>query len=292
MSNRRRIMWNGTVRALPLKEQIRATVLAGCEALTVTPSDYVKWLSTSVSTRDIRSMAADAGIRITHLDPFVRWVENWKPDIPEKDFPTDPIAFDADDFFRMAAALEVESFTAWAGFPAGRYELPQLIDAFGALCERAAVEGLRCDLEFIPVFGIPDLQTGWSIVDGVGASNSGIVLDMWHYMRGGRDDALLASIPGNRITAVQLCDATAEVPAGMSLAEDGLNNRRAPGDGDFPIGEIVEVLRRSGGLNDVGLEIFSPEFDAMSADAIGQVCRNALDDALGTDAAVTAMEHR
>ena len=285
MSNRRRIMWNGTVRALPLKEQIRATVVAGCEALTVTPSDYLKWLSASVSTRDIRSMAADAGIRITHLDPFVRWVENWKPAIPAKDFPTDPIAFDADDFFRMTAALEVHSFTAWAGFPAGRYQLPQLIDAFGTLCERAAAEGLRCDLEFIPVFGIPDLKTGWAIVEGAGASNSGIVFDLWHYMRGGRDDALLASIPGDRITAVQLCDATAAVPTGMSLAEDGLNNRRAPGDGDFPIGEIVEVLRKSGGLNDVGLEIFSPQFDAMPAEAIGETSRKVLDQVLGSNAA-------
>ena len=175
----------------------------------------------------------------------------------------------------------MESFTAWAGFPAGHYELPQLIDAFGALCERAATEGLRCDLEFIPVFGIPDLKTGWAIVDGAGASNSGIVLDMWHYMRGGRDDALLASIPGDKITAVQLCDATAEVPKGMSLAEDGLNNRRSPGEGDFPIGEIVEVLRNSGGLNNVGLEIFSPRFDAMSAEAIGETCRRVLDETLG-----------
>ena len=281
MSNRRRIMWNGAVRALPLEAQIKATVIAGCEALTVTPSDYVRWLSTSVTTNDIKSMAADAGIRITHLDPFVRWVENWKPDLPAEDFPTDPIAFDADDFFRMAGALEVESFTAWAGFPAGRYELPQLIDAFGALCDRAATEGLRCDLEFIPVFGIPDLKTGWAIVDGAGASNSGVVLDMWHYMRGGRDDALLASIPGDKITAVQLCDATAEVPKGMALAEDGLNNRRSPGEGDFPIGEIVEVLRNSGGLNNVGLEIFSPRFDAMSAEAIGETCRRVLDETLG-----------
>jgi hypothetical protein len=38
----------------------------------------------------------------------------------------------------------VESFTAWAGFPAGRYGMPQVIDAFGALCKRAAAKGPRC----------------------------------------------------------------------------------------------------------------------------------------------------
>lgn len=50
-------------------------------------------------------------------------------------------------------------------------------------------------------------------------------------------------IPGDRITAVQLCDATAQVPEGMSLAYDGVNNRRVPGDGEFPIDEVAAWAR-------------------------------------------------
>jgi hypothetical protein len=164
MNQAQRIMWNGTVRALPLQEQLRAAAIAGCQSLSVTPSDYTRWLGTSISTNDMLAMTKDAGVRITHLDPFVRWVDQWMPDLPGEKFPTDSIAFDSDDFFRMAAALRVESFTAWGGFPAGRYQTPQLIDAFGALCQRAGHEGLRCDLEFIPVFGIRDLKTAWQMV--------------------------------------------------------------------------------------------------------------------------------
>jgi sugar phosphate isomerase/epimerase len=214
MSNIRRIMWNGTVRALPLRERLRAAALAGCEVLSVTPSDYLAWLGESLSTRDMKAMAQDAGVRLTHLDPFVRWTGQWRPDLPGESFPTEAISFDADDFFRMAGALEVESFTAWGGFPGGHYGVPELVDAFGALCQRAAVEGLRCDLEFIPVFGIPDLGTARKIVNGAAAANSGIVLDLWHYIRGGRDDSLLRARPCGRITGVQLCDATAQVPEG------------------------------------------------------------------------------
>lgn len=280
MNNRRKIMWNGTVRALPLKEQLRATAIAGCEALAVTPSDYFNWRGHGISTNDMLTMADDAGVSITHLDPFVRWVDHWQPEL--ENFPTDAIAFDADDFFRAAGALKVQSFTAWGGFPDGRYTLTHLIDAFGALCYRAAREGLRCDLEFIPVFGIRNLDMAWKIVDGAGASNSGIFLDFWHYMRGGPADTLLRSIPGDKITGVQLCDATAKLPDGMTLAEDGLNNRRTPWDGDFPIDEILNSLRQSGGLNNVGLEIFSPEFDRLSADEIGKRSRKALDRALQT----------
>lgn len=281
MNSPTRMMWNGTVRALPLPEQLRAAAIAGCEALAVTPSDYIKWLGSSTSTRDMLSMARDSGVRITHLDPFVRWVDRWKPDLSEDTFPLDSIAFELDDFFRMAAALEVTSFTAWGGFPVGRYTVPELTDAFGALCRRAQREGLQCMLEFIPVFGIRDLATAWAIVDGAAAPNGSIVLDLWHYIRGGRDDALLGRIPGEKIGAVQLCDATLEVPKGVSLAFDGLNNRRAPGEGEFPIDEILDALRSSGGIRRIGVEVFSSEFDRMSADQIGLRCRGILDATLG-----------
>jgi hypothetical protein len=39
MSNRHRILWNGAVRALPLREQLRAAAIARCKAMSVTPSD-------------------------------------------------------------------------------------------------------------------------------------------------------------------------------------------------------------------------------------------------------------
>lgn len=164
MGNQRRIMWNGTVRALPLKEQLQAAAIARCEALTVTPADYMAWLSGAISTRDMRAMADDAGVRITHLDPIIRWVQDWRPERSSDDFPIDPMAFDVDDFLRMAGALQVGSFTAWAAFPHHRYTTPQLIDAFGELCRRAGQEGLRCDLEFIPMSGIRDLGTAWRII--------------------------------------------------------------------------------------------------------------------------------
>jgi 4-hydroxyphenylpyruvate dioxygenase len=269
-------MWNGTVRALALEDQLHAAAVAGCSSLAIIPSDYVKWLATGVTTRDMLAMAADAGVRITHLDPLVRWVDAWRPAVAPEAFDANLVAFDVDDFFRMAGALEVESFTAWAGFAAGAYSVPELVDAFGALAARAQVEGLRCDLEFIPVFGIPDLASAWKIVSAVGAPNTGIVFDVWHYMRGTPDDALLRSIPGDAITGVQLCDGLARVPAERSLLDDCFNHRLLPGDGEFPITEIVDTLDQIGGLSRVGLEIFSAEFDRMEADVIGTSIRSAL----------------
>ena len=281
MSDVSRIMWNGTVRALPFHEQVEAARVAGCSAIAITPSDYNKWLGISMATSDLRAIAKDQGVKIAHLDPFVRWTADWRPHLEGLDFPVDIVGFDEDDFFRMAGALEVSSFTAWSGFATGRYSLAEIEDAFGSLCCRSAKEGLRCDLEFIPVFGVHSLKMAWEILEHVNAPNCGIVFDFWHYMRSGPDEALLRSIPGEKITGVQLCDATAEVPEGMSLAYDGLNNRLVPGEGAFPIADLIATLRGTGALNNVGLEIFSPRFDRLDAQKIGDLTRGVMDRFLG-----------
>ena len=54
---------------MPCPSGLRAVAIARWEALSVTPSDYTAWL---------KAMADDAGVRITHLDPFVRWVYQWR----------------------------------------------------------------------------------------------------------------------------------------------------------------------------------------------------------------------
>lgn len=272
----RTVMWNGTVRSLSFAEQLRATALAGCQAMSVTPYGYTQWLTQGLSPRDLRSMASDRGVRLFHLDPLIRWVRNWKPDLPEQAFPYHALSFTEEEFLGFAEALGVESFTAWGAFPEGTVSFSEIVDAFGSLCARAASRGLRCDLEFLPMYGIPTLEAAWRILETVGAANSGLAFDCWHYFRGKPDDALLRSIPGASITGVQISDAGAVAPAGVPLGRDGQTSRRLPGEGDFRIADIIRILGSTGGLNNVGLEIFSTVFDAMSADDIGAACRRSL----------------
>jgi sugar phosphate isomerase/epimerase len=109
------------------------------------------------------------------------------------------------------------------------------------------------------------------------AANGGIVFDFWHYMRSGRDDELLRRVPGEKIFEVRICDATLALPRGMSLVEDGLNNRRMAGDGEFPIDQVMSARREIGALHSFGVEVFSPKLDAMTAEEIGKISRSTLD---------------
>ncbi|MEM8654129.1 MAG: hypothetical protein AAGF36_05240 [Pseudomonadota bacterium] len=87
-------------------------------------------------------------------------------------------------------------------------------------------------------------------------------------MRGNPDLDLLASIPGDKIASVQLADAAAAIPEGRSPVDDCLNWREPCGEGEFPVAEITRIISDIGGLRNVGPEIFSAKFDAMSADEI------------------------
>jgi sugar phosphate isomerase/epimerase len=128
--------------------------------------------------------------------------------------------------FRIAEALEVDRISAIVTGPPGRSHLDDLIADFAALCDRAAPLGIHCDLEFIPVWALPD------------------------------------------------CDGLSQ-PYDGDLLIDCLQQRRLPGDGAFPIADILRQLDAIGALRCVGLEIFSAALDTMPADRIGALCADA-----------------
>ena len=188
------IMWVATVRSLPLSEQLRAARLARCDALSVTPYSYARWLTEGLSTKDMLSMAADNNVKLSHLDPYTRWARHWRPEyLHPRQSPPPFFGFEEEDFFRIAEALQVASMTAIVSCPVTKVSIAQLIEGFALLCDRAANSGVRCDLEFIPFWGLPDLATAWEIVKTSNKANSEIVFDFWHYMRGNSDPDLLES---------------------------------------------------------------------------------------------------
>ena len=52
-----------------------------------------------------------------------------------------------------------------------------------------------------------------------------------------------------------------------------MTRRRMPGEGEFRVRETLAVLKQTGGLNNVGPEVFSPDIDALSAEEIAARCR-------------------
>ncbi|WP_291053046.1 sugar phosphate isomerase/epimerase [Herbiconiux sp.] len=272
------VMWAGTVRTLRLADQVRAAALAGFGGISITPLGWSQALSEGISSGDMRALCADNGIERIHLDPFTRWSALWQPaNLDPAVFPLSFFAFDADDFLRIAEALGAASMTAIATFPHGAIAQEQMTEDFARLCDRAADHGLHCSLEFIPLdWGVPDLETAWSIVRDADRANSGIVLDTWCFQRSGSSLELLESIPGDRIDFVQLADGLARVPKNRSWVEDNLDNRLPPGLGAFPLDAILSTLARTGGLGSVSPELFAWQLDQMTPEQIADLSRSSL----------------
>ncbi len=272
------MMCFSNVAHLPFPERLRATRLAGCDQLSTMPIEVQENAAAGYDIAAMRSMAADQGIAITRLDPLVRWSRVWRPDNMPAGY-TERIDIGVDAFFAMAEALGCTHASLNATFPPGAIPTDEVITDYAAICRRAAEHGLQCDLEFIPLWGVTDLRTAWHILRESGAANGGLVFDTWHYMRGRPEPEILKDVPGHFIHSVQLNDGPVTLPPGVTLVED-CYQRLFPGDGEFPLAETLRILAQTGGLRQLGAEVFSPALAAMTTEEVAAKSRDSVAAAL------------
>ena len=199
--------WAAPVRKRPFADHVRAAAAGGFTSLAVAPTTYDDTLAAGVSARDMLAMAADHGVALRHLDT----VTSWAP------FQLDEDVFDpemnrrwhvsVDHALEVCDALELEQILATAAYRKGGVPLEQLVDGFGALCDRAGALGIWVDLEPMPFFGCPTVADAMAVVGGAGRRNAGVLMDSWHFFKAGQTVADLAAVPGDRIRTVQLSDA-------------------------------------------------------------------------------------
>jgi len=135
--------------------------------------------------------------------------------------------YSVEESLEICDVLGLRHILAVGAFDKGAVEMAQLIDTFGRFCEQAARYGVWVDLEPMPMLGIPNLKMAREIIGKVGAKNSGIMLDTWHFMRAGADFPLLRSLPAGAISDVQVVDATTTARSG-DLWEDAAHYRMFP----------------------------------------------------------------
>lgn len=264
----RRVFWAANVRTKAFAERLDAAVVAGFSEMSIFPLDVQQFAEGGVAPAELRRRAAARGVRISVLDPYALWVPDTTPAVWATPSDLAFVQFSEDTIFRMADALGVESINLIETF--GNHVEPAAgAERLAAFARRAAANGWRTQLEFMPFSGVPDLAAAWAIVQDLDAATVGLTFDTWHYFRGRVDPALLRTIPGARIYQVQLADAEREL-AGTTLVDDLLHHRLLPGDGQFPIPDVLRTLRETRGLTAVGIELFSDAMDALPAHEVGQ----------------------
>jgi len=149
----------------------------------------------------------------------------------------------------------------------------RVVDDLRWLAREAASRGLRVAYEGMAwstlTYTVP---AAWATIQAVGEPNMGLVVDAFHMFSRGRDVSDLQGIPVDRIFLLQLSDLMEEIDL-PNIIQIARHRRLLPGQGRFPVVDLVATLLESGYKGPIGLEVFN---DAMKARDPMEVAREAM----------------
>jgi sugar phosphate isomerase/epimerase len=118
----------------------------------------------------------------------------------------------------------------------------RVADILARLCDLAAPFGLTLDLEYMVFSGVKSLRSALDLVAATGRSNLQVLVDALHWMRAG-DTAASLRQHISRLGYVQLCDGPLHGPTErQALIQEARTDRLAPGEGEFPLQELVAAM--------------------------------------------------
>jgi len=143
--------------------------------------------------------------------------------------------------------------------------------------EAAAARNVRIALEFQArnTF-VNNLETAVMLAESAAHSHVGICLDLFHFFVGPSKFEDLGLLSPRNLFHVQVSD-VGDRP--RELASDA--DRILPGDGDFRLQPVFDVLRRIGYAGAVSLELLNPMFWQIAARQVGEIGLTALRVAMG-----------
>jgi sugar phosphate isomerase/epimerase len=133
--------------------------------------------------------------------------------------------------------------------------LPQVTDAFAALCAEAEKRGATIGFEIMSCAMINKLKDAISMVETVGAKNGGLILDIVQVEILGIAYKEISRIPLQYLINVELNDGA--MPG--SPLYDPLRARRFCGEGDFDIKGFIKCILDMGYTGPWAVEVMSKE---------------------------------
>jgi sugar phosphate isomerase/epimerase len=156
--------------------------------------------------------------------------------------------------FRIAQALNCGCVIACASGGSG--DLDDAASDFAELCRLADRFGVRVALEFLGgAQQVKDVRTAWQIVDAVAAPNGGLLIDTFHFFKGGSTVSDLEPLTGDKVFLVHVNDCP-DLP--REELED--RDRVFPGAGDIPLDVIAATLNEKGYRGFFSLELFNEDY--------------------------------
>lgn len=229
------------------KDRVEAAAKAGFKGLGLWHADLDHILERR-SLKEMKQILDDNGIKYLELEFLTGWFmdgeKKKESDIQRR---------------KLLTAAEVlgAKHVKVGDFSHEEFSMPRVTEAFAALCAEAAERGTRIGFELMPFAMIDTLKDSLAMIEGAGATNGGIVFDLWHLVKLGIPYEEVSRVPAEYIVGVELNDGTFEAP--WSLHEDTINHRRLCGEGEFDIGGFIDSVRLAGYEGPWGIEVLSED---------------------------------
>lgn len=240
-----------------LESKLQAIAAAGFDGAEIFENDL---LSTHLGARQIAAMMADLGLACTMFQPF--------RDLEGLPGPARARAFDRlERKFDVMADLGTDLVLVCSSCsPQAEGDRPRLVDDLAEAAERAGKRGMRIGYEAL-AWGrhVNDHREAWALVRDVDHPALGLVLDSFHSLARGIPSSSIGDIRGDKLFIVQVCDAP---QLQMDYLGWSRHFRCMPGQGDFPLDDWAEAIRRTGYDGYWSLEIFNDRFRAGSASGV------------------------
>lgn len=220
-----------TLDSTPLAQVLTVAREAGYRAIELRHADFVRWREAGRDFRQLLLRVRDSGLLVSEVGTengllFAAGAERLR------------LLASLRKVCEKAAALDCAMVMMPPGpVAAGAEHGPE---ENLALCADIAAEyGLQLALEFNSRHPfVNTLGSGLALVEAVGRSNCGLLLDTYHLHRGGGSAASLANLPAQRIISVQFSD----VPAGPASDQPVPIDRLPPGAGTVSFIDIFKAL--------------------------------------------------
>jgi sugar phosphate isomerase/epimerase len=182
---------------------------------------------TSQTTRDVARCLRETGLQL--LDIEVVWI---------KPGPLDP---DHLRIVEVGAELGARNVLCVSSDP----DRQATIDKLGQIADHGRRAGIRVNLEFGLFTEVRTLADASAILDDIASPDLCILVDALHLIRSGGTPAELLSLPRDRISYAQLCDAPAPGvdPADpQAILAEAIDGRLPLGQGGLPLVDLIRSL--------------------------------------------------
>lgn len=229
------------------KDRVAAAAKAGFKGFGIKEVDLAHILERR-TLKEMKQILDDHGIKHVELEFITDWFLDGEK--KKKSDKTKQLLF--------AAAEELEARHIKIGdFEMHSIPMPHLIESFAGLCREAENYGTKILFELIVDAMIRTLPETLEMVEGAGAENGGIMIDLWHVVKLGIPYEDVAQIPARYLLGIELNDGTMECP--WDLHEDTINHRKYCGEGEFDVKGFVDCMLKAGYSGPWGIEVLSEE---------------------------------